>query len=183
MTKVLDDIEQNQLIVCRGEIAKQSANYTPELCEASWDSVAGVLLVPYISKKRERYCSVTGGLVQGTPSLLQTAHEEVFLPCMITKSVPTNSKEAKSSPAIAAVKKELEGHTRRGAWDLTSVREHYNLVTDPNIEEFMLGRGFGIMGIKNAELSPEEMIWKYRAVFQGSAKQIRAFLPWSCSKK
>ena len=32
----------------------------------------------------------------------------------------------------------------------------------------MVGRGLGILGVKSAELTPAEIIWKYRAVFQGS---------------
>lgn len=152
--EVPDDIEENQSIVCRGEIAKQSADYNPHLCKAFWDSVAGVSLGLYVSWKRDRSCKMTGAPVQGAPALLQTIHAELPFPVMITQSVPTSSKEEKSPLATAAVKRELEGHSRRGTWGLTTVREHYELMNDPEIEEVALGRGFDIMGINNTELQP-----------------------------
>ena len=87
---------------------------------------------------------------------------------MITRSIPMSSPEARTPQANAARDKELDGHRKRGTWDLEAVGEYYNLMNDPKGEEAMAGRGFGILGLKNAELTPAEMIWKYRAVFQGS---------------
>lgn len=155
-------------MVCRGVVAKQSAEYTHKLCKVFWDGVAGVSPGTYTSWKREKFCSSTRLLVQGRLAMPQATHEVVSVVRVIAQPIPMNSPEAKSPPAIAAIKNELDGHHRRGTWDFESVREHYDLVHGPDIKDFMLGRGYGSMGQQNADLTPAEVIWKYRAVFLGS---------------
>ena len=62
------------------------------------------------------------------------------------------SEEARLPEAKAAELKELKGHAERGTWDLSTVREHFDLMRDPTQKEAMIGRVFGILGCRNAEM-------------------------------
>ena len=69
------------------------------------------------------------------------------------------------------MQKELDGHNSKGTWDLSSVREFADLMKDPVYPEALVGRVFGILGIKNAERQSTmqaDLEWKYRSVFQGN---------------
>ena len=110
-------------MVCRGKIAKESASYTPSFCKLFWDSISEGTPGLFTCLKRDRFCGKTGVPLVGTPTSLQTIHEELPLPAMITRSIPMSSPEARTPQAKAARDKELGGHKKRGTWDLETVRE------------------------------------------------------------
>ena len=88
--------------------------------------------------------------------------------CLITRLVNVRSDEARTEAARKAVDAELEGHRKRGTWDLSKVRELRDWMSDPAYSDVVVGRVFTILGCKNSEM-PEDQ-WKYRAraVFQGN---------------
>ena len=52
---------------------------------------------------------------------------------------------------------------------MTTVREHSDLMHDPAQKEALIGRVFGILGVRNAEMvETEAPVYKYRVVFQGN---------------
>ena len=142
-------LKRHEFCKCRGKIAKQSGSYPAKLATILWD-------------------------VLRPTATADTWHTEPAAPaappiwsCMITRKVGMKSAEAKSEPALKSINKELKGHRDRGTWSEEHVREHRDLCRDPEIPEFMLGRVFGILGVKNAE-DAETAEYKFRTVFQGS---------------
>ena len=146
-------------VECRGKFARLSANYTPLLASIIWAST-----MPH------RIPSVVALFQQGGTSMATITRPCLPLWCsMITRSISLKSEEANLPEVKAAMQKELKGHAERGTWDLSTVREHSDLMRDPTQKEAMIGRVFGILGCRNAEmLGSEDPVYKYRVVFQGS---------------
>ena len=59
----------------------------------------------------------------GEVVLLRTPANRPLWCCLITRTVPTTSAESKSDKAQAAIDAEVQGHQKRGTWDIKRVRE------------------------------------------------------------
>jgi hypothetical protein len=93
---------------------------------------------------------------------------------LVTRSIGMKSKEADCPGARAAVAKELAGHSKKGTWDLSTVMEHSALMRDRSPKDVMVGRVFGILGIKNSELDLKDQEFKCRAVYDGGNVHTRS---------
>ena len=89
---------------------------------------------------------------------------------LITRQVSLKSPEAISPAGQKALKKELDGLRSRKTWDEDNPMELNALLKDPKYPEAMIGRVFGIMGVRSDEVkkSLEDLDMKFRVVFQGS---------------
>jgi hypothetical protein len=98
-------------------------------------------------------------------------HTNLPLWCsLITRSVSLKSEEAKSAAGQAAIKKELDGLRKRNTWDEANPMELDDLYRDARYPDAMIGRVFGIMGVKSDEIKDSKKTpdMKFRAVFQGN---------------
>ena len=114
------DLPDDRFIECRGKVAKDSANYTPELAALFWSTVR---VVP-----NPDHCDADIGA------------EPPLWSCFVTRKINLKSAEARSEAAVEAIDKELAGHRERQTWSETEVREYKDLMRDPSIPEVMLGR-------------------------------------------
>ena len=133
---------------CRGKIAKDSGRYAEKLAQLFWATLRPVQPDP-------QHDAIVAG--DGPP----------IWQCLITRKVGLKTEEAKSEPALKAKDKELSGHRARGTRSEDHVREPRDLTRDDSVPEFMLGRVFGVPGVKNAE-DPQAADYKFRTVFQGN---------------
>eukprot|EP00974_Lingulodinium_polyedra_P110550 10690114-Lingulodinium_polyedra.AAC.1 len=126
--------------------------YTPVMARAVWQAIK-----PRTPKVAT--CTVPDSILErvlprGPPSMPLWC-------CLITRLVGLRSEEAQSDRARAAVAAELEGHRRRGTWDVTQVRSLRDWMEDPRYADVVVGRVFVILGCKNSEMDESE--WRYRA--------------------
>ena len=116
-------------VECRGRLAKASARYTPLLARVVWEALrpqaprvmisakppdAGEVMAPRSPATRPMWC------------------------CLITRTVPTKSAEARSIKAKEAIDAELKGHQTRGTWDVERVRELSDWMGDPAFTEVLV---------------------------------------------
>ena len=146
---IVPALPEKDFVMCRGKVAKQSGQYPRKLATLLWKALQ-------LSPPRDPL-HVPTPVAAGPP----------IWSCLMTRKVNVKSAEAKCDAAIKAFHKEVAGHRARGTWNEAAVREHRDLICDPQVPEFMLGRVFGILGVKNAE-DPSAAEYKYRSVFQGS---------------
>ena len=164
--KFPEHIKKEEVVECRGKVAKESARYPARLAQAIWEAIVPKRLCGLVAK------TSVGAVEFGCALNLTAARPPPRVPIwctMVTRIVKPASSEAKCPGADAAIAKEHKGHLDKGTWDEGSVREYRDLMNDPNIDEAVIGRIFGILALKNAErMDPAEWEWKYRSVFQGN---------------
>ena len=114
--------------------------------------------------------SVSSAIRHDGPEVPRPGHSMGLWCSLITRSVSLKSAEARSKEAEAAIKKELDGLRARKTWDEDHPMELDDLYKDKRYPDAMIGRVFGIMGVKGDEMrvlgAPLDM--KFRDVFQGN---------------
>lgn len=104
------------------------------------------------------------------PDVPRPGHSMGLWCSLITRSVSPKSTEARRKEGEAAIKKELDGLRARKTWDEDHPMELDDLYRDKRYPDAMIGRVFGIMGVKGDETrvpgTPLDM--KFRGVFQGN---------------
>ena len=97
----------------------------------------------------------------------------------VTRAVGMKSAEAQTDAAQRAIRDELDGLRKKKVWDESEVREYHDLRRDPNVPEALIGRVFGIFGVKNSEMPAAHHKWKARIVFQGNRVTTKSGTsPW-----
>ena len=157
--EVPDSIPEASFVEGRGRRTAASARYTPLMAKLVWKA-----LKPQVPRMLP--CAVPDRILERV--LPQGAPTMPLWCCLITRLVNMRSQEAKTDKAQAAVEAELEGHRRRGTWDITQVRSLRDWMDDPRYADVVVGRVFIILGCKNSEMDEQEWRYRARAVFQGN---------------
>ena len=157
--KVPSATDREVFVECRGRLAKASARYTPLLARVVWGALRPRIPRVLISAEPPEAGEVMAPRAPATRPLWC---------CLITRTVPTKSAEAKSNKAQSAIDSELQGHQKRGTWDVKRVRELKDWMEDPTFTEVLVGRVFVILGCKNSVMPEAEWRYRARAVFQGN---------------